>query len=131
MLSQDFSTEKFNFVFQGEDYFGVHISTECYSKTIIFKTAHKFTDRCYVHVEPNAENRFLVSFKCKNQKHSVQKLAQEFCNELLEQELRFIIAQETEGVRNLIIAHAFSKTSLIEPDLETADYLEDAHHIGK
>jgi hypothetical protein len=49
-------------------------------------------------------------------------MAGEFCNEVLDQELRETIAEETAGIRNLLLAQAFSKTSLIDPELETADY---------
>ncbi|WP_194714266.1 His-Xaa-Ser system protein HxsD [Noviherbaspirillum soli] len=37
-------------------------------------------------------------------------------NEALDQQLREQIRIQTEGVRNLILAHAFSKTGLIAPD---------------
>jgi hypothetical protein len=49
-------------------------------------------------------------------------MAGEFCNEVLDQELREIIAEETVGIRDLLLAQAFSKTSLIDPELETCDY---------
>ena len=38
----------------------------------------------------------------------------EFKKEVLDQELRESIKKETEDVRNLILAHAFSKTNLID-----------------
>jgi len=37
-------------------------------------------------------------------------------NEALDQQLREQISAETQDVRNLILAHAFSKTGLIAPD---------------
>lgn len=37
-------------------------------------------------------------------------------NEALDQQLREQIRSQTEGMRNLILAHAFSKTGLIAPD---------------
>lgn len=39
-----------------------------------------------------------------------------FQQALLDQDLREIVSEETEGVRNLILAHAFSKTTLIKPE---------------
>jgi His-Xaa-Ser system protein HxsD len=38
----------------------------------------------------------------------------EFTKEVLDQDLREKIKSETESYRNLILAHAFSKTTLIE-----------------
>jgi His-Xaa-Ser system protein HxsD len=45
-----------------------------------------------------------------------------FCNEVLDQELREEIAAETTRVRDLLLAQAFSKTSLVDSELETSDY---------
>lgn len=36
-----------------------------------------------------------------------------FRKELLDQDLRLAIRAETEGIRNLILAHAFSRTGLV------------------
>jgi hypothetical protein len=46
-------------------------------------------------------------------------MAGEFCNALLDQTLREIVSQESEAERNLILAHALSRTTLIHPELET------------
>ena len=43
-----------------------------------------------------------------------------FQQELLDQDLRESISSQTEGVRNLIIAHALSRVPLINPELEIA-----------
>lgn len=43
-------------------------------------------------------------------------IAEDFKREVLDQDLRSTIASETEQIRNLILAHAFSKTSLISKD---------------
>lgn len=40
-------------------------------------------------------------------------IIQDFKKEVLDQDLREVIKKETEGYRNLVLAHAFSKTSLI------------------
>ena len=51
-------------------------------------------------------------------------LAGMFCNELLDQALRAKLSEETEPVRNLILAHALSHTSLTE-DLESVEPGDD------
>jgi His-Xaa-Ser system protein HxsD len=43
-------------------------------------------------------------------------LRQQLLNEALDQQLREKIGVQTEAVRNLILAHAFSKTGLISSD---------------
>lgn len=40
-------------------------------------------------------------------------LAQSLRDEVLDQRMREVVRMETEGVRNLILAHAFSRTGLI------------------
>lgn len=42
----------------------------------------------------------------------VQSLVQRLQNEVLDQDLRRRIAEETTGTRNVILAHVFSKTGL-------------------
>jgi len=46
----------------------------------------------------------------------LEHLGQLVRNEALDQCLREQIREETEGVRNLVLAHAFSRTGLIAPD---------------
>jgi len=48
-------------------------------------------------------------------------LAGEFQNEVLDQELREAVAEETKGIQNLLLAQAFSATSLLDPLGECAD----------
>lgn len=43
-------------------------------------------------------------------------------NEVLDQQLRRKIRTQTEGVRNLILAYAFSKTGLISDDDKTTNH---------
>lgn len=131
MLKSQLTEENITFVFQEQQFCCVKVSSNIYRIEAILKAAYKFTDKCYIHIEPATEDKFLVRIKTKNQSYSSQELAHDFCNELLDQELRIIIGQETEAIRNLIMAHAFSKTALIEPEMEMADYVEDPLQIGK
>jgi His-Xaa-Ser system protein HxsD len=101
------------------------VSPEVYELDAILKTAYLFTGRCFIHLEPTLENLYRVRLKAKNTDQDMGALAGEFCNELLDQTLRLKIGRDTEHVRNLILAQAFSKTSLIEPDYEKASYRED------
>ena len=48
--------------------------------------------------------------------HSKNKLVCAFVNEVTDQHLRSRIAAETEATRNLILAEAFSKTSLLREE---------------
>jgi hypothetical protein len=55
----------------------------------------------------------------------------EFRNELLDQDLRETIAEETGRVRNLLLAQAFSGLSLTDADADAADFRDDPLGIGR
>lgn len=46
----------------------------------------------------------------------IEHAVSEFRKELLDQDLRLSIRTETESVRNLILAHAFSRTGLVSDE---------------
>jgi len=57
-----------------------------------------------------------LNFSPKIKSESAELIADDFKREVLDQDLRKTIATETEGVRNLILAHTFSKTTLVSSD---------------
>lgn len=56
-------------------------------------------------------------------------LEQAFLREVLDQELRELVAEETAQVRNLILAQVFSRTNLLDPVGEEADFRADPMRI--
>ena len=101
-----------------------------YSRMALMKVAHNFTDRCYVHLQEESEKLVTVRFRAMQPGQDCSPLAGEFMNAVLDQTLREQVGAETELVRNLILAHALSNTSLIRPELETTDPALDPHHVG-
>ena len=69
--------------------------------------------------------------KPKMASDTIELLTGEFCNEVLDQELREAVAQETEAVRNLLLAQAFSATSLLDEMGDTGDYRADCLAIRR
>ncbi|MEY2484195.1 MAG: hypothetical protein QOK24_2723 [Verrucomicrobiota bacterium] len=92
-----------------------------YSIPALLRVAYRFTDRCYVHLQHKNEHVVEVRFRSKKDGAALAAIAGEFCNELLDQSLREIVASESAPVRNLIIAHALSRTPFVEPELEGTD----------
>lgn len=92
------------------------INTAVYSLEAIKKTAYKFADRASVIIDCNPDFTVSVVFNFVglNATNNPEQVISDFCNELLDQELREVIKKETGALRNLIIAHAFSRTSLTE-----------------
>ncbi len=90
-------------------------SLDVYSLDTIKKAAYKFTDK--VSFDFRVNDGFvevsLVSNDNKLSSDEVGRISQELSNEILDQDLRKRIAEETEDLRNLILAQAFSKTDLL------------------
>jgi len=94
----------------------VELSKEMYEKQAVFASAYKFTDRCVVLVEPVGEGSVGVYFKSKSEldDSELMKIAELFCNEVLDQQLRLDIEKKYGNIRDLIVEHAFSPISNIQ-----------------
>src|ERR1039458_9780503 len=92
-----------------------------YRLAAVKKAAYKYGDRFHVLIE-ETDSFVSVSLRPVSSNSNPEGAVDRFCNEVLDQELREEIAAETNGVRDLLLAHAFSKTSLIDSELETSDY---------
>ena len=92
------------------------LHTSIYSIEAIKKAAYKFADRTSVIISPGSESTATVTFNFvgKHSQSAPEQVIADFCNELLDQDLREMIKREAGPLRNLILAHAFSKTSLAE-----------------
>ncbi len=67
----------------------------------------------------------------KSENVPLHTLQGDFQNELLDQDLRESIANETERVCNLLLAHAFSGLSPTDTVADTADYRDDPLRIRR
>lgn len=115
----------------GPSKYSFEIDGRAFRLSAIKKAAYRFGDRCFVTIETLDEKRVVITFQPKRANFSIDVLEGEFRNEVLDQDLREIVAEETEGIRNLLLAQAFSKTSLIDPESESASYEEDPLGIQK
>jgi His-Xaa-Ser system protein HxsD len=86
-----------------------------YRLTAVKKAAYRMAERCTAVLGAPEGNTLPVTFLFKP--GTVEAVALEavrvFFQELLDQDLREQVAEETGPVRALILAHAFSKTNLI------------------
>ena len=80
------------------------------------RAAYRFSDRlsCEISEEPG---RIKVSVYLADGTEEAEGVLADFRNEVLDQVLRERIRTETGEVRNLVLALAFSKTGLVEPDV--------------
>lgn len=95
------------------------------------KAAYRLGDRCFVKIAILPEGGIQVKLTAKSEKVSLEALEGDFRNELLDQDLRESIAEETERIRNLLLAQAFSGLSLTDAETDTTDYREDPLGIGR
>ena len=93
----------------------MEVDLEVYGLTALLKVANKFKDRCFVQLQKRNERLVDVRFQSKTQQLSLDSIAGEFCNEILDQRLREIVACESEPLRNLIIAHALARAAFASP----------------
>jgi His-Xaa-Ser system protein HxsD len=94
------------------------VDVDIYGLASLQKVAHKFTDRCFVHLKRRDNQTIEVRLKSKTPGEGLDLIAGEFCNEILDQRLREVVALESESVRNLILAHALSRVGLSDSTSE-------------
>ncbi|VVE00815.1 His-Xaa-Ser system protein HxsD [Pandoraea commovens] len=90
----------------------LELDAEFYSPEAVQKSAYRFIDRLTV-VISRVGGDVICEIDVNNGiETSVDNLLANFKRELLDQQLRAQIKAETEPVRNLILAYAFSRTGL-------------------
>jgi His-Xaa-Ser system protein HxsD len=102
----------------------IELDAAVYRLEAVKKAAYRFGDRCVVTIDTMKPGTVRATLNPKAET-DVAELAGEFKNEVLDQELREVVAKETEVIRNLLLAQAFSKTALLDPAGDAADFRED------
>lgn len=83
------------------------VPLDLYQREAILFAAHIFIDRCYVDIDPSSEKHINISFRPKNKDIQSDKVALDFCNELLDQQVRLNIEKSYGNIRELIVKQAF------------------------
>jgi His-Xaa-Ser system protein HxsD len=101
------------FVFRdGRVAFGVDLRV--YRLSAVQKTAYRLASKCTAVLgEIRGESLAVtLAFAAGTRERDALEVARLFFQELLDQELREKVAEETSSLRALILAHAFSRTNL-------------------
>lgn len=99
----------------------LEFDSNVFSLLAVQKACHRFTNIASFEVQLMTRDGIefvsvtISPFGTKSEQ-GLDQLGMLLRNEALDQQLREQIRAQTEGVRNLILAHAFSKTGLITPD---------------
>jgi His-Xaa-Ser system protein HxsD len=85
-----------------------------YSITAVKKAAYRFLDAFSADISTEgAVIKCALTFTSERGTEAIERTISDFRKEVLDQDLRESLKRETEPVRNLILAHAFSKTGIV------------------
>lgn len=107
-----------------------NLDTAVYRLTAIKKAAYRFSGRCAVQIRLIDQQTAEVQLEAATASVDLQNVRRDFLREVTDQELREVVLEETVGVRNLLLAQAFSSTSLIPDNEGGDDYNLDPQQIS-
>mgnify|MGYP004443215971 CR=1 FL=1 len=90
------------------------IDLRLYAAETVDAAAYKFTDICYVYkrMDGNDENLLHIVFEAKESKTLDKSTVKQFCNELIDQQVRFNVNKQFAHIRDLIVEEAFKPVSV-------------------
>jgi His-Xaa-Ser system protein HxsD len=90
----------------------LELDSSVYRLEAVQKAAYRFIDRLTVLISQQYGKVVCEITPIVGNKQSFEVVLSDFKRELLDQQLRLQIKEETEPARNLILAYAFSRTGL-------------------
>lgn len=116
--------EGFEIEYKSEASASLRLDPRIYSKEALLRACYWCTNIAYVHMPESPDNKFTVVIKLKHSAPSledprpisIQEFVGEFCNSLLDYELRRQVEAETAGIRQLVLAKAFSESGVLEDE---------------
>ena len=88
------------------DKFQVVVDMALYAKESLVAACYKFTDRFYIH-QQTSDNNVIVVFETKDGNDVSEFVVKQFCNELIDQQVRHNTNQQFGHIRDLIVEEAF------------------------
>jgi len=88
------------------DKFQVVIDMSLYAKESITSACYKYTDRFYIYQQTDCGN-VVVIFESKDGNTVSESIVKQFCNELIDQQVRYNTNQQFGHIRDLIVEEAF------------------------
>ena len=103
------------------------VNRRIYGTDALLGTAYAFLDRCYILLDVADRDHYKVTLWAKPYGvQSLDELAGEFMNELVNEALRYRIAKQTERTREMVIARAIGHSIPVEaPQQDSKAPLED------
>lgn len=92
----------------GNGGFQVSVDLNVYSVDAVTATSYKYTDKFYVHQQTTDENTMNVIFESKDNNTLVSsETVKQFCNDLIDQQVRVLVNRDFGHIRDLIVEEAF------------------------
>jgi His-Xaa-Ser system protein HxsD len=109
----------------------ISVNTSVYTTHALFRVCYLFTDTCYIFLSHDLDSSVIkVRFTGKSSDTNLTAIAGEFSNELINQEVRLNVANETKQIRELIVAQAFAEADLLERRHFSSSYLDNPKGIS-
>lgn len=89
-----------------DEKFQVVVDLALYAKESIVSACYKFTDRFYIHQQINGDN-VVTTFETKDGNIVTEEIVKKFCNELIDQQVRYNTNLQFGHIRDLIVEEAF------------------------
>ena len=107
--SPDMKDLKIPVVELGNGSFQVSVDMTFYSVDAITATSYKYTDRFYVHQQTSAENDKIATVILESKDGNVvdETVMKQYCNDLIDQQVRVITNKQFGHIRDLIVEEAF------------------------
>lgn len=86
--------------------FQIVVDMSLYAKEALAAACYKFTDRFYVHQQIDGHN-IVVIFESNDDNLVTEQTVKQFCNELINQQVRYNTNQQFGHIRDLIVEEAF------------------------
>jgi His-Xaa-Ser system protein HxsD len=104
----DFEKRGFVSKIEGEKFL-LKLSKQFYEKPAVMNAAYKFTNKCSILIEPLEEGYVGVWFKAKDGQDPeiIPNFLNDFCNEVIDQQVRLDLEKRYGSLRDTIVKHAF------------------------
>lgn len=90
--------------------FQVVVDMSIYTKESLVAACYKLTDRYYIHQQTTGNN-IVVVFESKEGNAVSYSIVKQFCNELIDQQVRYNTNKQFGHIRDLIVEEAFKPVS--------------------
>lgn len=100
---------KFPVVELDNNKFQVIVDFNLYTKEVVTASIYKFSHLFYIHQQTDADNPNLVNviFESKDDNTITEDITKQFCNELIDQQLRHNVNAQFGHIRDMIVEEAF------------------------